>query len=114
VSAKITIQTKERGAKMNTLQYRSPNENLTLPPIHPTAKFGKNVTVGIGVVIGENVIVGDNVFIGHNTHIRHNSVIGDGTTIRTGCLVDPNCKIGNFVKIMPHAIVGGGTVLLSV
>jgi acetyltransferase-like isoleucine patch superfamily enzyme len=79
--------------------------------LHPTAKFGSNVIIGIGVVIGENVVVGNDVFIGHNTHIRHGSVIGDGTTIRTGCLVDPNCKIGKFVKIMPHAIVGGGTVL---
>jgi len=96
---------------MNNLQYRIPNEHLKMHEIHPTVKFGERVVLGIGVIIGPDVIIGDDVFIGHRCHIRHGSTIGNRTTIRTGCLVDPKCKIGNDVKIMPHAIVGGGTVL---
>jgi acetyltransferase-like isoleucine patch superfamily enzyme len=96
---------------MNNMQYRIPNEHLKMEEIHPSVKFGERVVLGIGVLIGPDVVIGDNVFIGHRCHIRHGSVIGNGTTIRTGCLVDPECKIGDFVKIMPHAIVGGGTTL---
>jgi acetyltransferase-like isoleucine patch superfamily enzyme len=96
---------------MNNLQYRIPNEHLKLHQIHPTVKFGNRVVLGINVIIGKDVVIGDDVFIGHNTHVRHESVIGNRTTIRTGCLIDPKCKIGNDVKIMPHAIVGGGAIL---
>jgi len=96
---------------MNNLQYRIPNEHLKMHEIHPTAKFGEGVVLGIGVIISENVVVGDNCFIGHHTFIRHDAKIGSNVSIRYNCLIDPDVVIGDGAKVFPMAILGAGTIV---
>lgn len=96
---------------MNNLQYRIPNEHMKLEQVHPTAKFGKGVVLGIGVVVSKNVIIGDNCFIGHYSFIRHDAKIGNNVTIRYGCLIDPDVVIGDGVSVHPMAIIAAGTIV---
>ncbi|MDB4851991.1 UDP-3-O-(3-hydroxymyristoyl)glucosamine N-acyltransferase [Alphaproteobacteria bacterium] len=55
-------------------------------PIHPSAKIGKNVRIGMFCVIGPGVEIGDDSVIGNNTTIE-NAKIGK------------RCHIGNNVAI---------------
>ncbi len=55
-------------------------------PIHPSAKIGKNVRIGMFCVIGPGVEIGDDSIIGNNTTIE-NAKIGK------------RCHIGNNVAI---------------
>lgn len=56
--------------------------------IHPSAKIGKNVSIGNYVTIEKNCSIGDFAKIDHNTAIKHGTLIEDHVII--GC----NCTIG--------------------
>jgi acetyltransferase-like isoleucine patch superfamily enzyme len=56
--------------------------------IDPTAKIGKNFSIGQFCVIEKNAVIGDNVTLGHNV------VIKEGT------------KIGNSVVIQDFSVIG--------
>ena len=95
---------------MNDEQYFNSDNMAEYPrEIHPSVKFGKNVTIGMSCILEEGVIVGDNCFIGHHVLVRPNSKIGNGVGIRSFCLLDPDVEVGDRTQIYPHATVGGGT-----
>lgn len=51
--------------------------------IHPSVKYGENVSVGENVVIEKDCILGNNVIIDHNTVIKRKTIIGNNVII--GC-----------------------------
>ncbi|MBN1522109.1 MAG: acyl-ACP--UDP-N-acetylglucosamine O-acyltransferase [Candidatus Aureabacteria bacterium] len=79
--------------------------------VHPSAKIGKNVSIGRFSHIGPHVILLDNVTVMPNVYI-------DGhTTVEKGCILYPFASIGapcqdlkyrgerTFVKIGPHTTI---------
>ncbi len=74
--------------------------------IHPTAKVGKDVTIGPHAVIDAEASIGDHTTIGAGT------VIGPAVKIGTQCLLHANvtvrerCQIGNRVIIQSGAVIG--------
>lgn len=74
--------------------------------IHPSAKLGKNLTIGPYVVIDKDVQIGD------NTTILAGGCVGPGTVIGNDCLLHPHvtirerCVIGNRVVLQPGVVIG--------
>lgn len=74
--------------------------------VHPTAKIGKNVTIGPYVVIDAESYIGDNtmilphVYIGRGVRLGVSSIIHAHSVIREGSL------LGDRVIIQPGAIIG--------
>lgn len=74
--------------------------------IHPTAKIGKDVSIGPHVVIDQGVTIGD------RTTIHALVSIGPGVQVGTDCLFYPRavvrerCTIGNRVILQPGAVIG--------
>ena len=99
--------------------------------IHPSAKIGKHVTIGInclimaGVVLTSNAIIGDHVCILPNTVIHHDAVIKDFTLVGSnvsvagGTKIGRNCYIGtgsnliNGIKIGDNSLIGLGSNVLK-
>jgi UDP-2-acetamido-3-amino-2,3-dideoxy-glucuronate N-acetyltransferase len=75
----------------------------TFPPIHPSAKFGRNVRVSHYVVIEEDCEIGDGTFIGNFVVVRPQTKIGKNCRIGHGCIFEGRGTVGNNVTIMPHS-----------
>lgn len=74
--------------------------------IHPTAKIGRNVSLGKNVVISAGCILGDNVIIFHNTVLHSDVVIGKDCLIFANVSIREKCIIGNGVIIHSGTVVG--------
>ena len=127
-------------AKAAQMFYRSKDEIVGISDkadIHPSAKIGKNCSIGAFTTIGENVVVGEGSVIGRNVSIRATHmgifcVIHDGARIGQegfgfamgagGHIKVPQLGgviIGNYVEIGanscidrgagPNTIIGNGT-----
>ncbi|ASG68703.1 UDP-3-O-(3-hydroxymyristoyl)glucosamine N-acyltransferase [Francisella halioticida] len=74
--------------------------------IDPTAKIGKNVSIGPGAYVGKNVSIGD------NTIIYANVCVYDQTSIGQSCIIWPNTtirertKIGHFCRLYSNCSIG--------
>lgn len=64
--------------------------------VHPSATFGREVTLGAGTVVMAGVIVNP------RTRVDENAVLN------TGCRVDHDCVIGAHAHIAPGATLTGG------
>jgi len=65
------------------------------PVISPTAKIGKNVTIGGSVSIGHYSVIGDHVSIGAYTIIHPNVSIYDHVSIGERCRIHSGTVIGS-------------------
>jgi sugar O-acyltransferase (sialic acid O-acetyltransferase NeuD family) len=109
------------------------SRNRYISLIHPSAKMGRKVTVGLnclimaGVVITSNAKLGDHVCVLPNSVIHHDVEIGDYTMIGSnvaiagGTIIGKNCYIGsgsniiNGIMIGEQSLIGlGSNVLRSV
>ncbi len=70
--------------------------------IDPSAKIGKNVSIGPNVVISKNTEIGD------NTTVLANVYVGQSVKIGENCLFHPGCNIGDFVIIGNRVILQHG------
>lgn len=75
--------------------------------IHPSARFGANVTVDARAVIAESVTIGDNSWIGAGC------VVGDHALLGEACQLYPNVTIYPGVRLGNRVIIHAGTVLGS-
>lgn len=75
--------------------------------VHPSARFGKDVTVAARAVIGEEVQIGD------NTHIGAGCVIAPRVTLGCDCRLYPNVTIYAGTRIGDRVIIHAGAVLGS-
>ena len=94
--------------KLLNVFYVAPDTPREIHPsavIDPSAKLGKNVSIGANVVISRNVEIGD------NTAIMPNVYIGKDVKIGADCLFHPSVNIGDFVKIGSRCILHHGVSL---
>lgn len=81
--------------------------------IHPSAKIGKNVTIGrncliyAGVVLTSNTEIGNHVCILPNTVVHHDTKVGDYTLIGSNVCVAGNTEVGN------NCYIGSGTNIIN-
>lgn len=80
--------------------------------VDPSAKIGRNVSIGRGVAVGAGVVMDDGVRIGENTTIGSGCRIGQNSQIGTNCRLDSNvviyhnCRLGNNVIIQANSTIG--------
>lgn len=74
--------------------------------ISESAKYGKNLYLGVFSYIGNEVRIGDNVKIYPNVFIGANVVIGSNTTIYAGAKIYSDTEIGENCEIHSGAIIG--------
>lgn len=71
------------------------------PGIHPTAVFGKGVSLGRHISVGPYAVV------------EEGSVLGDRVRIGAHAVVGPRCTIGEDSVLHPHVVLYPGSVLGS-
>lgn len=71
--------------------------------VHPSAKLGKNVSIGPNVVVSRDAEIGDNTKIMANTYIGSGSKIGIDCFIHAGVNISDRVRIGNKV-ILHHGV----------
>ena len=79
--------------------------------IHPTAVIDPSAKIGKNVSIGANVFISRDVEIGDNTALMPNVYIGKGAKIGSDCLFHPSVNIGDFVKVGDRCILHHGVSL---
>lgn len=77
----------------------TPREVHPTAVIDPSAKLGKNVSIGPNVVISRDAVIGD------NTAIKANCYVGKGAKIGSDCLLHPSVNVGDFVIIGNRCIL---------
>ena len=85
-----------------------------LPPrgVAPSAKIGRNTSLGKDVSIGEYTVIGKDCEIGEGSTIYPLVYIGDNVKLGKNCLIFPfavlnsNCEMGNSVIIHSGAVIG--------
>jgi len=111
--------------KTNVLYAKDPDWAFTLlvqywdkqtpkhtPGIHPTAvispsaKLGKNVSVGAYSVIEEDVVIGDNTVIFPQVYIGKRTQIGNDCILYPQVVVREECVLKNHVILQPGAKIG--------
>ncbi|MFA5859827.1 MAG: UDP-3-O-(3-hydroxymyristoyl)glucosamine N-acyltransferase [Elusimicrobiota bacterium] len=75
--------------------------------VHPSAKFGINVSIGTGTVVEHDVVIGDNVKILPLCYIGPNVVIGNDCLLYARVTICNDTVIGERVVINPGAVLGG-------
>jgi UDP-N-acetylglucosamine acyltransferase len=65
--------------------------------IHPSAKIGKNVTIGPYVIIEEDVSIGDDTVVLSRAHIGRGTTLGRNNRIHMGAVIghDAQCRDAN-------------------
>ncbi|MDB4914388.1 MAG: UDP-3-O-[3-hydroxymyristoyl] glucosamine N-acyltransferase [Gemmatimonadetes bacterium] len=80
--------------------------------IHPTAVFGRGVTLGDDVAVGAYVVIGDGATIGARSRIRAHTSVGAGVAIGDDCDVCENVTLysgavlGARVRVHAGARIG--------
>ncbi|MDR2391928.1 MAG: UDP-3-O-(3-hydroxymyristoyl)glucosamine N-acyltransferase [Planctomycetota bacterium] len=91
----------------------SPPPPLPPPGVHssalvaPSARLGRDVSIGAGTVIEDGAVVGD------RTIVFPQAYVGTGTHVGEECLLYPGVKIYHGVTIGSRCIVHAGTVIGS-
>ncbi len=74
--------------------------------IHPSAKIGKNVSIGAFVAIGADVVIEDGVVVHPHVTLYQNVFIGAESEIHSGAVIREYCKLGPRTIIQNGAIIG--------
>lgn len=75
--------------------------------LHPTAKVGKNCSIGAFVVLAERTIIGDNVVMHPHVVVGRDVRIGNDCIFYPQVTIREECIVGNRVIIQPGAVIGG-------
>ena len=95
--------------KLLHMFYQEPKTEAGVHPravVDPSAKLGKNVSIGPNVVVSADVEIGDNTKIMANSYIGGGSKIGDDCFLHAGVNLGDRVKIGNKV-ILHHGVALG-------
>jgi UDP-3-O-[3-hydroxymyristoyl] glucosamine N-acyltransferase len=96
-------------ARVIELFYEPPEYPAGVHPtacIHPSAKLGKNASVGAYVVIDANVTIGDNCTVLPHVVIYRGARIGKNFFAHAHAVVREHCRLGDNVILQNGAIVG--------
>lgn len=72
---------------------------------YESSAFGNKLVTGHRVTVRENTLAGQSFQIGTLSEIQGDCEIGDHVRFQSGVFVGKKTKIGNFVWILPHAIL---------
>jgi len=84
--------------------------------IHPTAKIGKNLSIGNFTIIEKDVEIGDDCILGHNVAVREGTKLGNGVRIDSNTVVGKTpirSKRSAFLynKKYPPALIGNEVLI---
>lgn len=74
--------------------------------IDPTAKIGKNVSIGPGAYIGKNVEIGDNTIIYANVCIYNDAKVGTNCIIWPSVTIRDRTIIDHFCRLYSNCSIG--------
>lgn len=74
--------------------------------VHPTARLGKNVSVGQFSVISENASIGDGTVLHPQVFIGKNVKVGSHCVLFPGVKVFHDCEIGDHCVLHANVVVG--------
>ncbi|MFB3915637.1 MAG: UDP-3-O-(3-hydroxymyristoyl)glucosamine N-acyltransferase [Terriglobales bacterium] len=74
--------------------------------VHPSAKIGKNASIGPGVTIYQDVAIGDNCVLLPHVVIYPGAHIGNNFFAHAHAVVREHCRLGDNVILQNGAIVG--------
>ncbi len=74
--------------------------------VHPTAKIGKDVSIGPLAVIDKGASIGDRTCIGAGSFVGLNVSIGDDCVLYPHVVVRERCTLGHRVILQPGSVVG--------
>jgi len=72
---------------------------------YESSSFGPRLVTGHRVTVRENTFAGESFQIGTLSEIQGDCEIGDHVRFQSGVFVGKKTKIGNFVWILPHAVL---------
>jgi len=72
---------------------------------YESSVFGAGLTTGHSVNVRENTLAGISFQIGTASEIQGDCVVGDYVRFQSNVFVGKKTKIGNFVWVLPHAIL---------
>jgi UDP-3-O-[3-hydroxymyristoyl] glucosamine N-acyltransferase len=75
--------------------------------VHPSAKIGKNASIGPYVVVDEDVQIGKNCVLLAHAVIYRGARIGNNFLAHANAVVRENCRLGDNVTLQNGAVIGG-------
>lgn len=75
--------------------------------IHPSAKVGKNASIGPYVVVDEDVQIGKNCVLLAHAVIYRGARIGNNFLAHAHAVVRENCRLGDNVTLQNGVVIGG-------
>ena len=75
--------------------------------VHPSAKIGKNASIGPYVVVDEDVQIGKNCVLLAHAVIYRGARIGHNFLAHAHAVVRENCRLGDNVTLQNGAVIGG-------
>jgi len=75
--------------------------------VHPTAKVGKNCSLGHYVCIGEGSVVGDNAILEDGAKIGNFVELGEGARVGMNTVILDRVRIGKRFRIYGNSTIGG-------
>jgi UDP-3-O-[3-hydroxymyristoyl] glucosamine N-acyltransferase len=75
--------------------------------VHPSAKVGKNASVGPYVVVDEDVQIGKNCVLLAHVVIYRGARIGNNFLAHAHAVVRENCRLGDNVTLQNGVVIGG-------
>ncbi|MBL4631450.1 MAG: acyl-ACP--UDP-N-acetylglucosamine O-acyltransferase [Paraglaciecola sp.] len=79
--------------------------------IHPSAKLGKNVTVGAFCLIDSDVSIGDNTVLESHVVVKGKTSIGKGNHFYQFCSVGEDCQDKKYAGEPTELIIGDNNVI---
>lgn len=74
--------------------------------VHPSAKIGKNASIGPYVVVDEDVQIGKNCVLLAHVVIYRGARIGNNFLAHAHAVVRENCRLGDNVTLQNGAVIG--------
>ena len=74
--------------------------------IHPSAKLGEGLQLGMFSIIMENVEIGNNCVLHPQVFIGKGAKLGNNVILHPGVKIMPDCIIGDHCIIHPNTVVG--------
>lgn len=96
-------------ARALELFYHPPKPARSIDPtavMSPSARFGKELSIGAHSYVGCGVVLGDRVVVGPNCAILDGAVIGDDTSLHAGSVIRERVRIGRRCVIQSNAVIG--------
>jgi UDP-3-O-[3-hydroxymyristoyl] glucosamine N-acyltransferase len=105
----IAVQPKLAFARAAMLLHRDTEPDGGVHPsavVDPSARIGKNVTVGPHSVISAEVVTGDECVIGPNSFIGTGVRLGSGCVLKSNVSIYPGTTLGNRVIVHAGVVLG--------